>query len=125
VIGALVEERCTNCNACVRACPTLVFDAGPLVPILARVDACQTCYLCELACEADALWVNPDHADSSSPPLDQLLASGQLGRIRHDHGWNDPLDAGQLDDYYLLGPLLNEGAEIAGRRAAERHLNDI
>lgn len=116
MIAALIEDRCTNCNACVAACPGFVFDAGIPHPVIARIEACQTCYLCELACEVDALWVDPDEATASAPPLAELLRSGQLGQLRHDHGWNLPLDAGQLDDYRLLGSLLNEGAEIAARR---------
>ncbi|MCW1384083.1 ferredoxin family protein [Novosphingobium sp. KCTC 2891] len=120
MIAALVEDRCTNCNACVRACPGFVFDAGADRPVIARIEACQTCYLCELACEADALWVNPDEASASAPSPAELARSGQLGQIRRDHGWNLPLDAGQLDDYRLLGPLLNEGADIAARRYASR-----
>ncbi|WP_408589672.1 4Fe-4S binding protein [Novosphingobium sp.] len=121
MIGALIAERCTNCNACVKACPALVFDPGEQTPVLARFADCQTCYLCELACETDALWINPDAASSWAPPHRHLLESGQLGRIRLDSGWNEPADAGQLDDYRLLGPLLNEGVEIAGRRYAQKH----
>jgi ferredoxin len=94
-----------------------VFESGADggLPVIAAPDACQTCYLCELACPSDALWVNPDAQDASAPPPADLLASGQLGRVKRDHGWNAPLDAGQLDAYRLLGPLLGEGVEIADR----------
>lgn len=122
MIAALLVERCTGCNACVEQCPTRVFEPGATggVPVIAAPDACQTCYLCELACPADALWVNPDAQDASAPPPAELIASGQLGRVKRDHGWNAPLDAtkldtGQLDAYRLLGPLLGEGVEIADR----------
>lgn len=118
MIALLIEESCTNCNACVAACPTFVFDSGRQRPVIARVDACQTCYLCELACAADALWVAPEDDSTLAPPIADLVASGQLGQIRRDHGWALPLDSGQLDEYRLLGPLLNEGAEIAARRYA-------
>jgi NAD-dependent dihydropyrimidine dehydrogenase PreA subunit len=120
MIAALVEERCTNCNACVESCPARVFDRGARVPVLARVADCLTCYLCELACEQDALWVAPEVDSALAPPLPDLLASGLLGRVRQDSGWNLAFDAGQLDDYRLLGPLLNEGVEIATRRYAQR-----
>lgn len=121
MIAALIADRCDNCSACIAACPGLVFDPGADHPKIERLEDCQTCYLCELACTRDALWVAPEADAAVAPPLDELLRSGQLGQVRRDHGWNAPLDAGQLDAYHLLGPLLREGSEIAARRYADRH----
>lgn len=121
MIAHLIAERCTNCAACVAACPALVFDPGAERPVIARADACETCYLCELACAEDALYVAPETDSHDAPPVHDLIAAGLIGRIRADSGWNDPIDAGQLDDYRLLGPLLNAGVEIATRRHEARH----
>lgn len=118
MIAALIAARCDNCQACIQACPGLVFNPGAEHPVVARLAACETCYLCELACTRDALWVAPEADSALAPPEAELIASGQLGQIRRDHGWNEPLDAGQLDAYRLLGPLLREGSEIAARRYA-------
>ncbi|RZF27347.1 ferredoxin family protein [Paraburkholderia sp. UYCP14C] len=52
--------RCTGCNICVRACPTNVFDTVPdRPPRIARLSDCQTCFMCELYCPEDALFVAP------------------------------------------------------------------
>ena len=85
-------------------------------PIIARLDQCQTCYMCELYCASDAIYVAPeqDKADIIDPEM--IRASGHLGRIRHDHGWDRPNEDGHLDQYRLLGPLLQKGGETAVRR---------
>ncbi len=60
MIEVISAERCTACNICVNACPTNVFEAvpgGP--PRIARQDDCQTCFMCELYCPEDALYVAP------------------------------------------------------------------
>ncbi|MBM7488075.1 NAD-dependent dihydropyrimidine dehydrogenase PreA subunit [Bradyrhizobium canariense] len=36
------------------------------IPVIARQDDCQTCFLCELYCPEDALWVSP-FADENKP----------------------------------------------------------
>ena len=60
MIEWISAERCTACNICVTACPTNVFDlvpGGP--PRIARQNDCQTCFMCELYCPEDALFVAP------------------------------------------------------------------
>ena len=126
MIAHIFADRCTGSNACVAACPTHVLDPGPDgVPVIARLDQCQTCFMCELYCEADAIYVAPDqrHAEAIDP--DEIRASGQLGRLRHDYGWDQPEGERHLAEFWQLGPLLREGADIAARRYADRHPKPI
>jgi NAD-dependent dihydropyrimidine dehydrogenase PreA subunit len=88
VIELVSESRCIKCNICVSACPTNVFDKvpdGP--PRIARKSDCQTCFMCELYCPADALFVAPQ-ADESVPVDEQaLIEAGFLGGYRETLGW--------------------------------------
>jgi NAD-dependent dihydropyrimidine dehydrogenase PreA subunit len=92
VIEVVVAERCIRCGICVDVCPTRVFDIGPDgVPFTARVDDCQTCYLCEAYCPTDALFVAPyaERAPEGSPLADpeHLARTGLLGSYRAGLGW--------------------------------------
>jgi NAD-dependent dihydropyrimidine dehydrogenase PreA subunit len=96
VIELIDAERCTSCNICVRVCPTDVFDSvlvGP--PKIARQDVCQTCFMCEVHCPEDAMYVAPlrHPAESGSVHLNQaaLKARGYLGSYRHRLGWGEGL----------------------------------
>jgi NAD-dependent dihydropyrimidine dehydrogenase PreA subunit len=126
MIAHIFEERCTSCNDCVSACPTHVLDAEPGgVPVIARLDQCQTCFMCELYCEADAIYVAPEQRSPEQIDPVAVLASGQVGKLRHDYGWDrEAADAGHLAEFWRLGPLLREGAEIAAQRYGERHRGD-
>jgi len=69
-----------------------VFDLvedGP--PTIARQDMCQTCFMCEAHCPADALYVAPlrEPAPQGSRHLDlaALAADGVLGSYRARLGW--------------------------------------
>jgi NAD-dependent dihydropyrimidine dehydrogenase PreA subunit len=123
MIAHIFAERCTGCNTCVSACPTHVLDPGADgVPVIARLDQCQTCFMCELYCEADAIYVAADQRTPERIDPATVLASGQLGKLRHDYGWDRAArDAGQLAEFWRLGPLLREGADVAARRYADRH----
>jgi NAD-dependent dihydropyrimidine dehydrogenase PreA subunit len=86
MIALIVADRCTACGACVAACPTNVLDLAPAgPPVLARVEDCQTCFMCELYCRTDAIYVDPD-ADRrvfvSEDGLSPLAASASSAPIR-------------------------------------------
>ena len=95
MIAFVIDDRCTQCGHCVQVCPTNVFDATPDgTPMIARQSDCQTCFMCELYCAADALYVDPNCDQAVAIDTDEVLASGWLGQFRRDSGWdewsNDP-----------------------------------
>ncbi|AGB45639.1 ferredoxin family protein [Mesorhizobium sp. B2-3-14] len=58
MIEIVSATRCIECDICVKVCPTNVFDATEHgAPVIARQDDCQTCFLCEIYCPTDALYV--------------------------------------------------------------------
>jgi NAD-dependent dihydropyrimidine dehydrogenase PreA subunit len=88
MIEIVSESRCVGCGLCVKVCPMNVFDAREDgVPVIARLGDCQTCFVCEAYCPADALYVSPladelEHADEQA--LDER---GALGSWRAQIGW--------------------------------------
>ena len=60
MIEIVSARRCIACDICVKVCPANVFDAMPdAPPVIARQADCQTCFLCEIYCPTDALYVAP------------------------------------------------------------------
>lgn len=88
MIEIVSPSRCTGCNICVEVCPTRVFDAVPgAIPAIARQHDCQTCFMCELYCPVDALYVAPT-ADAPVVTAEAVLAErGLLGSYRAAIGW--------------------------------------
>jgi ferredoxin len=84
MIELLSESRCTGCNLCVRVCPTNVFETRPDdIPVIARPNACQTCFMCELYCPADALYVSPlaeQHVQLDERTLERDASLGSYSR---------------------------------------------
>ncbi len=91
MIAHIFEDLCNGCGDCVSACPTHVLDLGADggVPVIARLDQCQTCFMCELYCPADALYVAPDCDGSVAVDEAEIVASGWLGQYRRDSGWGE------------------------------------
>jgi len=88
VIEIVSATRCTGCDICVRACPANVFDAVPGgIPVIARQDDCQTCFLCEIYCPADALYVGPQAEGPMGLTEQQAQAQGGFGGYARALGW--------------------------------------
>lgn len=88
MIELISASRCTGCNICVRVCPVNVFDiVEGGAPVIARQDACQTCFMCEAWCPEDAMYVSP-RADAPEAVDEQALTqAGVLGSYRRQIGW--------------------------------------
>ena len=114
----IVRDRCTGCNRCVEVCPTNVLEPGPEgIPVGARVEHCQTCFMCELYCKADAIYVGPDRDKREPVSEAQVVASGLLGQYRRDSGWDEWASDPQYDNQiWQLGPYIQAG----GKRSVER-----
>ncbi|KPL54659.1 hypothetical protein ABB55_22535 [Prosthecomicrobium hirschii] len=116
MIELVVESRCVGCSACVEVCPTGVFDrAADGRPVLARVEDCQTCFMCELYCLADALYVAPDC--ENRVPVDEaaILASGLLGQYRRDSGWDEwEADPSKSNEHWRMEGVFARAARAPG-----------
>lgn len=105
MIELISDERCIDCDICVRVCPTNVFDAVPGGhPVIARKEDCQTCFMCELYCPVDALFVAPEADVSVQCPEGELSERGLLGSYRAIVGWGAGRAPGAARDesYRLL-----------------------
>ncbi len=99
MIALISESRCVACNLCVRVCPTNVFDeqAGE-VPVIARRQDCQSCFLCEIHCPVDALYVDPSADRVVAVDEEELAASGALGSYARALGWSRGRMGGTAED---------------------------
>lgn len=117
MIELVVAERCTACNACVEVCPTNVFDIGATgVPVIARQDDCQTCFMCELYCKSDALYVAPDCEFPTPVDASAIVASGLLGQFRRDSGW-DEWSEHYPNEHWRMDGVFRRARELASAAA--------
>lgn len=88
MIEIVSETRCIGCDICVKVCPADVFEATATgIPVIARQDDCQTCFLCEIYCPTDALYVSP-YADGPAPITEsEVDARGLWGGYTRALGW--------------------------------------
>ena len=89
MIEVVSESRCIRCDICVRVCPADVFrkDAEGL-PVIVHQDDCQTCFLCEIWCPTDALYV-AEAADGPTGITEaEVEARGLFGTYARALGWS-------------------------------------
>lgn len=88
MIELLSAEKCVQCNLCVKVCPTNVFEkVEGEAPVIARQSDCQTCFMCELYCPVDALYVTPFAEKAVGFDEAALEEQGILGGYREKVGW--------------------------------------
>ena len=103
MIEVIDAQRCTSCDICVNVCPTNVFDTTDGIPVIARQGDCQTCFLCELYCPVDALFVSPFADIPQNVDLEVLRQNAMFGSYRRAVGWTEETkDRRDIDRSYLL-----------------------
>ncbi|WP_131747663.1 ferredoxin family protein [Frankia sp. Cppng1_Ct_nod] len=118
MIEVISDSRCIDCNICVEVCPTDVFEAvDGGHPVIARQSDCQTCFMCEANCPADALFVSPlaGPAPAGSPLTDEtfLASQGRFGEYRRWLGWGYGRRPGSLQDRnYVFVERIRRAAEV-------------
>lgn len=114
MIELVDPARCTACGDCANVCPRDVFDlASDGRPVIARQSDCQTCYLCELYCPADALYVGPDCEAPQPVTLEQ--AAPLMGRFRRDSGWHE-WEASVPNEHWRMGEIFERARKMAAER---------
>jgi NAD-dependent dihydropyrimidine dehydrogenase PreA subunit len=99
MIELVSNARCIKCDLCVAICPDRVFDAVVnSAPRIARKDDCQTCFLCELYCPVDALYVSPNVDTDDLVDEADLIARDLLGSYRRAMGWANARPQGTRRD---------------------------
>ncbi|MBD2435406.1 ferredoxin family protein [Nostoc sp. FACHB-110] len=89
MIEIVDSDRCIGCDMCVKVCPRDVFDSGADgLAVIARKSDCQTCFLCELYCPVDALYVSPYAELDDAVDIEQLNAQNLLGSYTRNMGWD-------------------------------------
>ncbi|WP_182083899.1 ferredoxin family protein [Aureimonas sp. ME7] len=89
MIEVVSGDRCIRCDICERICPAFVFDRDATgLPIIARQDDCQTCYLCEIYCPTDALYVAEQANGPTGMTEAEVERRGLFGAYARALGWS-------------------------------------
>jgi NAD-dependent dihydropyrimidine dehydrogenase PreA subunit len=103
MIEVVSETRCIECDICVKVCPANVFDATETVPVIARQDDCQTCFLCEIYCPTDALYVAEQADGPTGIGEAEVEERGLFGIYARALGWTRGKPGGaQFDPTHRL-----------------------
>ncbi|HEY1700658.1 MAG TPA: ferredoxin family protein [Trebonia sp.] len=124
MIELVSTERCVKCDVCIKVCPTNVFDHGEdRLPVIRHQEDCQTCFMCEAWCPADALFVAPQTTPVTpgSPYRDEqwLTERGLLGSYRRELGWGKGRNGRKAPEKEGLRTLAAQPLGLDHRRAAE------
>ena len=93
-----------------------MFDAHPgRPPDIARPGKSQTCFHCELYCQADALYISPDCDEAAEAEASAVLAGGTVGQYRRHSGWQE-WEGIFPTEQWLMETVFRRAAEAANKR---------
>ncbi|MEF3107579.1 4Fe-4S dicluster domain-containing protein [Raoultella sp. WB_B2P2-3] len=99
MIEIISAAACIACDRCVTVCPANVFDSVQgRAPIIARQQDCQTCFMCEIYCPTDALYVAPDAEKSAQVREETVSRAGHMGEYALNLGWKQGRAGGAEND---------------------------
>ncbi|WP_026695450.1 4Fe-4S binding protein [Peribacillus kribbensis] len=109
MIELISESKCISCGLCVSVCPTNVFEQKKgEVPVISRKDDCQTCFMCEVYCPVDAMYVSPN-IEEEVIDENQIVQSGIMGSYRKELGWGKGRSSSAaLDASYKMFRLMSK-----------------
>lgn len=109
MIELISDSKCISCGLCVSVCPTGVFEQEKEnVPVIAHKKDCQTCFMCELYCPVDALYVAP-YVEEENIHEEELVNRGILGSYRKEIGWGKGQRASAaIDASYKMFRLMSK-----------------
>ncbi|QKJ86899.1 ferredoxin family protein [Paramixta manurensis] len=112
MIEVISPAQCIACDRCVMVCPANVFDARPgAPPIISRQNDCQTCFLCEIYCPTDALYVAPDAEGPVPVDENEIAVRGYFGDYARHLGWEQGKAGGaDRDPTWLIRDLHRRAA---------------
>lgn len=67
-IQRIEREKCTLCGRCLQICPMDVFGKIGRFVFIAHLEDCMTCFLCELECPEEAIFVGPERGMNKVMP---------------------------------------------------------
>jgi len=87
----ITENLCKGCDICIEFCPTGVFDKssklnrrGYYLPVVARVEDCTGCLICDLMCPEMAIIIEESKKPKSARP-DRIVAANENRKKYFDH----------------------------------------
>ena len=122
MIELILSDRCSGCGDCIAACPSNVFEADASgKAAIARPQDCQTCFLCELHCRADAIFVGATCETFGLVTEEQARAGGTLGQYRRTSGWHEfEGDPAYADEHWRMEHVFALARDLSLARNASK-----